>query len=76
MDGQFNRENIMNIAFVLLAVTLSSDGEVEDYQPVTLQLYSTQAECKDDQPNQLKANPQFAKGYAIVCGEVQRDSEY
>lgn len=66
----------MNTLFVMLAVTIASNGDVKNYEPITPQLYSTQALCKADQQNQLAAHPKFAKGYAIICGRVERDSDY
>lgn len=67
----------MQIAFIMLAVTLASNGSVVDYTPVTPHLYTKEKQCNDDIPSKMKYYTQFtAPDIQIVCGEVQRESEY
>lgn len=62
--------------FVMLAVTMSGDNVV-DYNPVHEKLYQTQALCEADKPHQLKLHPELKRpDVQLVCGEVERDSDY
>lgn len=60
------------VGYVMLIVTLFSNGQVERTEPVSTELYQTQYECEADIKFQ-ESRFHLADNQQIVCGEVYRD---
>jgi hypothetical protein len=71
-------EVIMGIAYIMLAVSFfGNSDQVQDYRPVHTDLYSSMQECESDIQYQMTLHPEFKNsGEKIICGEVQRSSDY
>lgn len=60
------------VGYVMLIVTLFSNGQVERTEPVSTELYQTQYECEADIKFQ-ETRLHLDDNQQIVCGEVYRD---
>lgn len=60
------------VGFVMLIVTLFSNGQIEHSEPVSTELYDSQYQCEADIKFQ-ESRIHLEKNQQLVCGEVYRD---
>lgn len=63
----------MTVGFVMLIVTLFPNGQVQEFKPITEDLYFTMDQCERDIPHQA----QFISGglkenQVLECSEVRK----